>query len=122
MYNNITEQLFKMNFQLPNNFTMVLAGPSKSGKTTFCQQLMKHQDEIYSSPPGDIYFCYNIYQDRYDNMPKVKEFIRGPPTIAWLTERAETSKNITVYVDDLSHLVDEAMVEMFLVSSHHLKV
>jgi signal recognition particle receptor subunit beta len=44
-------------FQLKHEFTMVMAGPSESGKTEFVKQLLQNTQWI-SPPPEKIVWCY----------------------------------------------------------------
>jgi septin family protein len=54
-------------FQLKHEFTMVVAGPSKSGKTEFVKQL--EQNTLWISPPPEkIVWCYREWQKAYESL------------------------------------------------------
>lgn len=61
-------------FQLKHNFTMVVAGPSKSGKTEFVKRLINHPHWI-SPPPENIVWCYREWQPAYDSLREKVHFI-----------------------------------------------
>ena len=61
-------------FQLKHNFTMVVAGPSKSGKTEFVKRLINHPHWI-SPLPENIVWCYREWQPAYDSLREKVHFI-----------------------------------------------
>jgi len=48
------------NIVLENPFTMFIAGPTKSGKTTFVGNLIAHSKEYYSDAPNKVFYFYNM--------------------------------------------------------------
>jgi septin family protein len=57
-------------FQLKHEFTMVVAGPSKSGKTEFVKQFVKNTHWI-SHPPEKIVWCFREFQ-KPTNLYKIR--------------------------------------------------
>ena len=57
-------------FVFKHEFTMVVAGPSRSGKTEFVKQLVQYKDEVISPPPQKVVWCYREW-------PSLREFTRS---------------------------------------------
>lgn len=102
-------------------FTCLLAGPTGSGKTHFACQLIKHADELISSPPEHIMWIY-------DN--------DDPESVACIPHNVELTKDLDS-IDGLSpnerHLiiVDDKMTDdetaekmeaLFTQGSHHKNI
>ena len=65
-------------FQLKHEFTMVVAGPSKSGKTEFVKNLINNAHWI-SPPPERIVWCYREWQPAYESLKERVRFIQDIP-------------------------------------------
>lgn len=58
--------------QLESPFFALLAAPSHAGKSTWCQKLVRHADQMISPPVSNIIWCYTIAQPwMKDLTPKV---------------------------------------------------
>ena len=106
-------------FILRNPFTMYIAGPTKSGKTTFVENLLMHADLYYSHTPNKIFYFYNMNEPLHYGLRKcVSKFIRGTPSIEWLDKITEEhGSNITVVIDDQALHINKEIAEMFGVGS-----
>lgn len=109
-----------MDLRFRNPFSLLICGPSQSGKTSLTHEMMKHQDKMYTEKPGKIYYCYNLSQPIFKKMTMVEEFKQGMPDKKWLEEISAASPNCTVYIDDLALNANMETVELFLVGVHHL--
>jgi hypothetical protein len=106
-----------------NNFTMIVCGPSFSGKTDLCFRIMELQERLYEKPPGNVYYCYKLFQPKFAAKKHlVHEYIEGLPDLPKLRAISEQSPNSTVYIDDLAPEADKETAEMFTVASHHLGI
>ena len=47
-------------FRLQNDSSMLIIGPSKSGKSTFVLDLIRHKDKIFQHPIRNIWWFYGI--------------------------------------------------------------
>lgn len=65
-------------FELKHEFTMVVACPSKSGKTHFVKKLVEKRHWI-SPPPKKNIWCYRKWQPTYASLPDDVKFIRNIP-------------------------------------------
>ena len=106
-------------FEFKNPFTMMVAGPTKSGKTTFVATLLSQAGSYYTKKPNKIFYFYN--QSITDNsvLDKiVDEFIEGLPDEKWLTKMYEQhGKNCTIVIDDQMHNINKDVAELFTVGS-----
>lgn len=111
----------KIDLRLKCPFTMCLIGVSKSGKSTFARNLLKHRRLKYNSPPGKVYWFYKVYQTMYDEMLQlgiVDHFEMGMPTMAWMEENI-TMSNCTLVIDDMALEATEDTAKIFSIGSHH---
>ena len=65
-------------FQLKHEFTMVVAGPFKSGKTEFVKNLINNPHWIFP-PPERIEWCYREWQPAYESLKERVRFIQDIP-------------------------------------------
>lgn len=112
----------KMDLRLKTPFTLVVVGPSHCGKTEWCHNLMKRQEQMYKQKPGNIYYFYNVFQEKFNHMPEVYEFIHGMPKKEKIEEISKFSPNATLYMDDLAEYIDEDIATFFTVKSHHMNL
>ena len=107
--------------------TLCVCGPSKSGKTCFVFNLIKHSSDMFKNgeSPKKILFCYSIQQPMYDEIQRMCgdkiEFFEGVPEISKIQEFADGDHNLIV-LDDMMHQVVKAenMENLFTLGSHHL--
>ena len=117
--------LFKMSFTeqlLQHPFSMIVAGPSKAGKTVFTLKLLENIDVLSTEPPSEIIWCYSEYQPNYQylarNNPHIK-FIKGLPDVKELRESSTTVK--LMVLDDLMTESSNSkdMTKLFTRGVHH---
>jgi len=84
-----------MQFEVP--YSMLLVGPSNSGKTTWLKNLIQHADALHTKPIDRIIYCYDHYQPIYDEMralnPKKIHFVYGMPPESMLLEKRPGGEN-----------------------------
>lgn len=109
--------------KLQHPFTMVIAGPTGCGKSYFTRDLLKHRDELFSTVPDKIVWCYGIYQPLYDTIqqdyPEVL-FVEGLPT----KYQEYLGTNTLFIIDDLMSECgsDKRLTHLFTKGSHHLNL
>lgn len=112
----------KMDSRLKCNFTMLVVGPSGSGKSVFTSKLLQFRNKILAEAPRRIVWCYSVWQPLYDSLAaqiENLEFINGVPSIDLIK-----TGNFILVVDDLMDSADTAqtMSEIFTKYSHHYNV
>ncbi len=104
---------------LRNPFTMMVSGPTKSGKTTFVERLVKNAAFYYTKEPGKFFYFYNQAEPTHKGLQdNVFEFIEGMPNMEWLLETYQKhGSNFTVIIDDQALNVNKDVAEIFTVGS-----
>ena len=117
------EALQFVRFQHP--FTLIIAGPTSSGKTVLTRDILADNRETISPQPENnlrVLWCYGEMQELY------KEPIANTDVIyhEGLCTRGvlEELKPDLVVIDDLMSRVsnDKEMVDLFTKTSHHIKI
>lgn len=102
---------------------MVIAGPTGSGKTVWCQKLLK--EHLFTENITGVLYCYGVYQDFYDNFQVSLEieFHEGIPSKEKLEQFADGSFKIVVLDDLMSEISNsEEMMNLFTRYCHHLHI
>jgi septin family protein len=61
---------------LKHPFTMMISGPTGSGKTSFVRNMINGVEKICLPPPSKITYFYGEYQQVFISMPNVT-FVEG---------------------------------------------
>ena len=104
-------------------FTCMIAGPSKSGKTTLLKEIILNKDILISEPPQRIVYCYSRWQDNFDQLKKQLsfiEFVQGLPDIDMFDEKV----NNLLILDDLMKECgkDNSIYDIFTIDSHQKNI
>ena len=106
---------------LEHPFSMILSGPSQSGKTVFCKKLLEHLEQLSTIAPKEIYWYYGEYQPVYQEIAQQNEkirFICGEPNLAQLQENCHNPR--LIIMDDLmSSIKKESAIQIFTQGVHH---
>jgi hypothetical protein len=119
-------QIFIDNFCFEHPSTILLSGPTKSGKTTLLSKILKNSNKgLICPPPQRIIYCYSVWQKAFEEMRKncnecLIEFKEGLPDIADFNP----NQNSILILDDLMTQAgkDEKVLKLFTVDSHHLNL
>lgn len=97
--------------------TILIAGPSFSGKTEFTKRLIKHKEAMFSPPPDRVIWCYSQNQESYRDIDEGVEFFEG----LYDVDNLDSSKNTLIIFDDLavSEESQKYMADIFTIKSHH---
>ena len=107
---------------LKHPFTMVVSGPTSSGKTTWVQQLIKNALFAVHPSPKHIYYLYGEYQPSFASFIGVT-FIKGLPE-NFINNLNEDNDPIWVIIDDLMNESSKSQLisELFTKGSHHRNI
>ena len=98
---------------------MIVAGPSRAGKSLFVANLIKNATSMIHPPPDKIFFCYSEWQDLYDSLTKHGVQVhRGMINLDSLDPEL---KNLVIF-DDLLNDVDKETEMIFTKKSHHANI
>lgn len=103
---------------LRHPFTMLIAGPTGSGKTEFVKKLILGRSILCSPPPQKITYFYSEYQSTFDDMKNVS-FIKGLPEK--IIDNVENEIPQWLIIDDLMNEASNSKLisELFTKGSHH---
>ena len=107
-------------FCFPHPTTVIIAGPTKSGKTFFVMRCLRHH--IITPSPERIIWCYKEWQENYDlikaDIPSI-EFVSGIDEKV-LDSVRKTERNLII-LDDLMRGGGKSklLASMFTEESHH---
>ena len=106
------------NTQFISPATIVLSGTTSSGKSTWIQKFLQHN--MFDVKPDKIYYCYGVYQKKFEQIPHV-EFVYGLPESF---EQFCGSQHNLIIIDDLQDEVahSKAVEQLFTRDSHHRNV
>ena len=105
-------------FQLKHEFTMVVAGPSKSGKTEFVKQLVQNTQWI-APPPEKIVWCYREWQPAYESLQDKVTFIRNIPQDDEQIVADLSTRHLLIFDDMMGGKAIESIVDLFTRKAHH---
>ena len=93
-------------FSFRHKFSLLVVGPSQSGKTHFVQQLLETDRIVYEkNRRRKIIWYYSQWQKKYDELRKSLgheiSFIRGLPEFSEDLREIETKFNNIIVLDDL---------------------
>ena len=95
-----------------------------SGKSFWTFRLLREKEDMFSSPPEKVLYCYGIYQ-LFDTVEKEMPFVtfhRGLPSEDMLKHLSSSNRCNLVILDDLMDYVtaSKEMESLFVKGVHHL--
>ena len=113
------------NLILQHPFTMLVAGPTGSGKTMWVKTLLENVQTMISPTPQRIIWCYGQWQPMYDAMlqtvhPQI-EFVEGLPPDLESDHYLDVNVHNLIIIDDLMSEAtkDSRLCNLFTKGSHH---
>ena len=117
--NNMTN----MTFQHP--FSMMVTGPSQSGKTEWTRKLLL--SPLIQPPPERILWCFGQWQPLYEELQKripYIEFVHGIPDHIQNPQFINAGTRNLIILDDLmtEAKCDQRIADLFTKGSHHRNI
>ena len=106
--------------QLGHPFGVLVAGGTKTGKTTFVKQLLANAQIMIDPPPENIVYFYSEYQDTFGEIEVLVpgiEFVQGLPD-SMLDNINPNMRNVYI-IDDMMGERDAIIAKLFTKKSHH---
>lgn len=106
-----------MFYQFVHPLTMMVAGPSMSGKSTFLQKLILSKEKMFSTQFKRILWCYSE-NGANPNIPNV-EFHKGMPNEAVVSH---SGPQLLILDDLMSDAYNAKISDLFTKGSHHRNI
>jgi len=104
-------------FEFNTPCTCIIVGPTSSGKSHLMKKIITYKDDIFSTPPNNIIWCYGVYQKLYDELKTMNiQMHEGLPNIE------EIPPNTLLILDDLMTKIDKSVCTLFTMHSHHRNI
>jgi len=103
-----------MSLPFQHSFSMILAGPSRAGKSVWIKRLIENVNVMIQPTPERIIYCYSEWQALFNSYTDV-EFHRGIINIDQLNKSV---RNLVI-VDDLISELNQNLENIFTKHSHH---
>ena len=104
-------------------FSMLVVGPSNSGKTTFVRNLLRERARLIDPKVDTVILYYEEYQRMYGQMLRagiLTKIIKGWPSYEqWKEEVSQYQNSISVFDD--SYEASQLLAQIYSIGSHHLK-
>lgn len=115
--------IVKGNFIFNHPFSLIVAGPSRCGKTYWVINLLLNAAERIIPTPTKIVYCYSHWQPKYEVLKKRidgVEWHEGMPTKPYLDEIS----NAILILDDLmaESVNNDQLMSIFTERSHHQNI
>ena len=104
---------------------MLVASPSKYGKSTYVSKMIRRHEELFDKPASQFYYFYNVWSSTFDDLRASLEnitFIKGLCDMAWLEQNVKVDSGVTIVVDDQAMNITKDVAEVFSVGSHQYGV
>jgi hypothetical protein len=103
--------------------SILCAGPTMAGKTSFVIKLLENASEMFKEAPTKILFCYLVWQPAFERLKKIDilSLHEGLPERGDITELGLIKGHKVVVFDDmLKYIVNDINIQDYVtVSSHH---
>ena len=116
-----------MDCRLKFPFSWLIVGSSGCGKTTHVLNFLRYQAEMTNNPLcKNIIYFYNEWQDAFTSIKNeniVTSWQKGLPTLEMVKTAVinyTSSGGSIVVIDDFAHMINQDILEMFTVLSHHM--
>jgi len=112
-------------FKFNHMFSMLVVGPSQSGKTYFVEQLLTNPCVSYpNKKPRHIYWFYNQWQPRYKSLQSALgneiQFTQGLPELSEdLRELNPKFNNVLVFDDLMAQATDSPILSKLFTQGRH---
>ena len=112
-------------FQSP--CSILIVGPTQSGKTMLTCKLIQQSKQMFSNAPVKTVYCYSAYQELFsqmENQIKNISFHEGLPTNEDIDTWSEKKEHMMLILDDLltSAVNSVDIMNLFTVKCHHQNI
>jgi DNA polymerase III delta prime subunit len=107
-----------MSLKFKHPCTIIVAGPTQSGKSTFIQNLINEKDDLFNEKISEVIYCLPQGQpNNLDTTSSITVF-EGIPDVEIFSDKIPR----LVILDDLMGETDKNLIELFTRGSHHFNI
>lgn len=106
-------------YKLKGNFALCIAGPSNSGKTSFCVKLLNHSDQMFEKKFQKFFWILGDPNAQPTNLTVPVQFIVGIPEIF---ENTTGYPHLYVLDDSMFETQNKAVANLFTRGCHHQNI
>jgi hypothetical protein len=110
--------VLKMSLKFTHPCTIILGGPSKSGKSTFVQNLLDEKDALFDKKISEVLYCLPVGQPNELETGVHIKFHEGIPDVEMFADKIPR----LVILDDLLGESNKNLIELFTRGSHHFNI
>ena len=101
--------------------TIIISGPTGSGKTSFVFRLIDNKAEIFTIEPQNIYYFYTVWQPLFERFSKKDiHFLQGLPDEKIIQSISNDKHNLIILDDmQINAMNDPYIANLFSRESHH---
>lgn len=114
-----------MDLRFKTPFSMIVASPSNSGKSTWVGKLLESSDVLFSDPPKRTYYFYKVWSPTFNQWKDrniVDEFVKGLCTQEWIEENCSGNNGVTIVLDDQAMDISAGIARVYSVLSHNYNI
>lgn len=120
LYNNNNNKIKKMDLRFKTPFTLLLAGSSSSGKTTWVFKLIDNLDNISNNKINKIIYYYQNWQNVFQSYVSAIDFKEGTPSSDDFISDTNNVNALVIIDDALTKgIVDNSISNIYTRLSHH---
>lgn len=111
----------RVDFRLENDSTMIISGPSKSGKTSLVVELLRRKGSIFRHPIRNVYWFHGAAQGQVHDMLSHELGVVMKHGIPSQEDLESLERYDLLVLDDLQNEMkqDAHITSLFLKQSHH---
>lgn len=112
----------EVDVKLKSPCTVVISGPTGSGKTELLIDLIQNSDKVATPSPSEIVYCYGVWQDKFSRIEDQVRLHNGMIDIE--NDIPKDGKNRWLIIDDLmgEQSGTKEMNSLYTKFSHHLNI
>ena len=98
--------------------SILLAGPTMVGKTTFVIKLLENASKMFKEVPTQFLFCYMIWQPAFERLKKIDNLSlhEGLPERSIITELGLIKGHKVIIFDDmLKYIVSDVNIQDYVI-------
>ena len=121
----ISDSDTRTKIHLQHPFTMVVSGPSGSGKSQWTRKVLN--SSLIQPTPQRVIWCYGQWQPLYEELKRTLpfiEFVNGIPDLLNDSQYIKASQRNIIIFDDLMSEAkcDQRIADLFTKGSHHRNI